>query len=135
MATETAELPKAGSGQGEDKSPDRKPFGGYTGGKKGARKPSQLLKDMRKVYKDGPDQEGGTASEKICRQLLKDSPERFLMRLEAMEKERKRLSVAADASGNVPVAEATPKLAEDAGAERMGELTRRLLEEFKNART
>ncbi len=102
---------------------------GETGPAKGSKHPSRLLKDFRRVYEQGEEQDK-TQGQKTLRKLLTESPKEFLSQMTALEranlaretKAMKVLSVAA-----VP----TEPEEQDEGAVRMGELTERLLAEFK----
>ena len=59
----------------------------YRGGKKGARKPSKLLMDMRWCYKTAPkEEETLTPGRASCRKLQKAEPLEFLKMLRDLEK-------------------------------------------------
>jgi hypothetical protein len=60
---------------------------GHTGGKKGARKPSKLLMDMRWCYQNKPvPDETLTPGRAQCRILQKEDPVEFLKMLRDLEK-------------------------------------------------
>lgn len=66
------------------------PFKPGEGGGRAGRKspqPSQLLKDMREAWRS-PDHEPGESNGlRVCRDMLAQSPDKFVTRLERMEKE------------------------------------------------
>ena len=93
----------------------------HRGGKKGARKPSQLLKDMRKVYRSPDDDPKQTPGQAALRKMLKESPEQFMTQLGRLETSMRALtkdqeapkgattggSVAADAASVIASAKAS----------------------------
>jgi hypothetical protein len=102
---------------------------GETGPAKGSKQPPRLLRDFRRVYEQAEELDR-TEGHKTLRKLMTESPKEFLSQMTALErahlaretKAMKVLSVAA-----VP----TEPEEQDEGAVRMGELTERLLADFK----
>lgn len=78
-AQDATELPAGGA---QSRPRQRRP-----GGKKGARKPSKLLMDMRWCYQNTPKEgESLTPGKTMCRALQKDNPAEFLKRLQDQER-------------------------------------------------
>ena len=82
------------------------------------------------MYKGSSEAEDKTVGQKILRQLLKEEPKKFLDKLQQMEKDHAAVRPPAGGAKK-EAAVGGEKLAEDAGAVRMGELVDRLLAEFK----
>ncbi len=106
----------------------------YVGGKKGARKPSGLLRDYRAVYGQNAalDKEGG---QKVLRKLYEADPEKFLAQLARLETAfamaKKAVSVGGHTGRKLAEQEARA-LGPDEGEERVSELIERLLGEWEN---
>ena len=110
-------------------------FGGHTGSKKGRKKPSRLLADMRWVYGHKDESRDVTQGREICRKLLKEDPQRFMTQLQAMEREHraggtKRESASAAAKAEEATAGSAANTA-DEGTVAVLELIDRLLGEVK----
>jgi hypothetical protein len=100
----------------------------HTGGKKGSRKPSQLLRDMRKVFNTakGPNE---TPAQTRCREFLLDDPKGFIAQLGQLERAMaagKTSDKAGPSSVAAPVSDPTVA---DEGEARALELIDRLLAE------
>ncbi len=102
---ETSE--NSGRGQSEgSKSTQFRP--GHPGRKRGGKKsrpPSQLLRDMRAVYSQDESKDR-TPGQKLCRNILKDDPNRFFAQLAKLESSHEAGAAKAKvAKGPVPVTE------------------------------
>ena len=107
-------------------------FGGHRGGKKGAKKPSKLLRDMRWVYEHVDESQDVTQGRKICRGLLKDDPQKFVSQLQAMEREHRSGGPKREQAVAAKEAEAAGAVASaDEGTVGVLELIDRLLGEGK----
>ena len=110
--------------------PGHKPLGG--GSNKGVKKPSEYLRDLRRVYrtKDGSADTRGQAA---LRKVFEESPKDFLDRLHKAEAEHRRGAVKSGSpiQGSQAVMTQSPadELSEDDGVERgLGEVERMLRE-------
>lgn len=99
----------------------------HTGGKKGSRKPSQLLRDMRHVFKTAKGT-NETPSQTRLREFLRESPDKFIAQLGSLEKAMAagKTQDKAQPSGAVPPPDAPSG---DKGETRALELIDRLLAE------
>jgi len=118
MSTEGSQVPEP--------RPKRK--GRYVGGKRGAKKPSKLLRDMRLVISQEEVKDRGP-QQVVLRTLLKDDPKGFVAQLAGLERAHAAKSVAGKA---VPGAPSTgPGAAgSDEGEERALAVAERLLAEY-----
>jgi hypothetical protein len=100
----------------------------HTGGKKGARRPSRLLRDLRAVYEQ-PKEMDRTPGQRALRKLFDESPEQFIRQLAAAEREFRAQGRTAGSQkqGARPV---EPTGRRDEGHERSELLIQQLLEQL-----
>jgi hypothetical protein len=121
-----------------------KPVGGaqtgpkkrHTGGKKGARKPSKLLRDMRWCYETTPEEgETLTPGRAMCREFQKKDQGEFLKMLRDLEKAllagRPKPVPGSSGTGGPASGSSGPTLGLDKGEETTREMIDKLLGEFK----
>ncbi len=111
----------------------------YVGGKKGRKKPSRLLRDMRLVY--GQVEEKDHPAQLPLRRLLKDDPKAFLSQLASLERSHQQARTVAQgraadegaARSDTPVSGARVEES-DGGSERVLGLVERLLSEWEGGK-
>lgn len=116
MPESNAESPK---GAGEKPWQFKKGQSGNPGGKpkSGAVKPAEILRDMRRVYRQ-EEKKDRTPGEKLCRRWLKDNPKEFLSHLARYEAEEE-----------AEQARREPEPEEDERQEKVGALIDRILDD------
>jgi hypothetical protein len=108
----------------------------HTGGKKGARKPSKLLRDMRWCYETTPEEgETLTPGRAMCREFQKKDQGEFLKMLRDLEKAllagRPKPVPGSSGTGGPASGSSGPTPGSDKGEETTREMIDKLLGEFK----
>lgn len=99
------------------------------GSKDKAPRPTELLRDLRWVYKN-PKAKADTEARTKLQQMFRDEPEAFVRMLAGMEKDRRSKKVEASAGESAGKGGGGGgRIVRDEGAERVEEMIARLLEE------
>src|SRR5262249_21381520 len=102
----------------------------HTGGKKGARRPSRLLRDLRAVYEQDKEKDS-SPGQRALRQLFEENPKEFINQLRQAEREYQAQGRAAGSPKQAarPVEPAAVTEKPDEGTQRALLLAQQILEQ------
>jgi hypothetical protein len=106
----------------------------HTGGKKGAPKPHQLLRDLRAVYNQAAPVKDDEPGRVMLWEIRKKDAAKFVKMVQDEEAKFAEILARNRTGADAPAAAVKEEVVRDAGTVRALELTRRLLKEFHDGK-